>query len=376
MDREDQVAKSNKIKIMLSSRCDNTFPKKGGRKLSDIRVELKNEIEASEILGQKLFEVWINEDAPPSDATQDSWEVCLGEARDCDILIVITDGDAGWAKSGSHIGICHAEYKEGLDASRGKVHLVALPSIKPGKGEKGARDRRFQEYLSTQTPFRGGDVHTVEDLKERVFETVSSSMVTLTQRGVSAFTSSRYDRGQALDWSRLDFRQRKQAMEAVLLSTLEAQAGKQAAHGGIVVPLGGSDIAVVVHAIPAAFSVAAARELVGRPFLQDHERVHLLAKAQGPLHLIACHRGATEAQATSLLGFPDATVVSGSFGVFVADEVQKVQFVFLANCRDETQTRHTFQRFQEWLVQTGEGERLARRGASRAKIIKTVAGEM
>jgi len=87
---------------------------------------------------------------------------------------------------------------------------------------------------------------------------------------------------------------------------------------------------VIVHAIPAAFTVTSAREMVGRPFLRDLERTDLLKKAQGPLHLIACHRGATETQARAMLGFPDAIVVSDLFGIYVADEVQKVQFAFLA----------------------------------------------
>ena len=53
-------------------------------------------------------------------------------------------------------------------------------------------------------------------------------------------------------------------------------------------------------------------------------------------------------------GFPDATVVSAPFGVFVADNIQKVQFAFIVNCRDEANTRHGVQRFFEWLAQTGE----------------------
>ena len=108
----------------------------------------------------------------------------------------------------------------------------------------------------------------------------------------------------------------------------------------------------------------------------DHEHAHLLQDAHGPVHLIACHRGATETQATALLGFADATVVSGPFGVFVADDVQKVQFAFLANCRDASQTRHALQRFREWLDQTGEAQRLAKRAVSRARIVSVVAAEL
>jgi hypothetical protein len=47
----------------------------------------------------------------------------------------------------------------------------------------------------------------------------------------------------------------------------------------------------------------------------------------------------TESQASPLLGFPDATLVTPSFGVYIADNLQKMQLVLLANCRDECSTQ-------------------------------------
>lgn len=364
------------IKVMLSSQCIEAFPAGSETKLTDLRRDLKTEIESVEVLGRKVFEVWINEDAPPAEGTQDSWDTCLQAVRDCDVLIVLANGNAGWAAAEQDIGICHAEYMEGMRSAQAKVRLVALPKVADAKGSAGERNRRFQDYLARQTAFRGGEVKTVTDAKKRVFEAIADAVVSLTQRGVKAAASTRFDVGAALDWTRLDFRQRKMAMESTLQATLCGLKGANAVDGGVVVKLDGKDVAVVIHAIPASFSVAAARELVGRPFLEDHLRIQLLASAHGPLHLIACHRGATETQATSLLGFPDATVVSGPFGVFVADDVQKVQFAFLANCRDDSQTRHANQRFFEWLQQTGESARVASRAVSRARIVKVVAKEM
>lgn len=163
-------------------------------------------------------------------------------------------------------------------------------------------------------------------------------------------------------------------MEKVLLKAL-SDSGASVLEGAAITSFSGTDIAVIAHAMPAAFTVAAARELVGRPFLLDHQKTKVLKKAQGPLHIIACHRNATESQATSLLGFPDATVVSGPFGIYIADDIQKVQFVFLSNCRDETLTRHALQRFIEWLGQTGEVDNLVKRAYSRAKIVKVIATE-
>lgn len=57
-----------KVKIMISSRCNDTFPAAGGagsRTLSQIRAQLKREIESEKLFGREAFEVWINEDEPP-----------------------------------------------------------------------------------------------------------------------------------------------------------------------------------------------------------------------------------------------------------------------------------------------------------------------
>lgn len=83
-----------------------------------------------------------------------------------------------------------------------------------------------------------------------------------------------------------------------------------------------------------------------------------------------------DAMLTKLLGFPDATVVTPPFGVFVADNVQKIQFVFITNCRDEANTRHGLQRFFDWLTQTGEDVLLAQRAKARARIVRAVAKEL
>jgi len=114
--------------------------------------------------------------------------------------------------------------------------------------------------------------------------------------------------------------------------------------------------------VPAAMTVASAREMVGRPFLRDHELAGKMGgDIQGPVHVIACHKGVTENQAVSMLGYPDATIVTPAFGVYVADNVQKIQLILLANCRDESSTRYAVQRFFDWLVRSGEAKFLADR---------------
>ena len=95
----------------------------------------------------------------------------------------------------------------------------------------------------------------------------------------------------------------------------------------------------------------------------------------GLVHLIACHRGATESQSLKHLGFPHATVATTRSWVYVADEVQKVQIAFLANCRDETTSNLAIQGFFEWLAQVQEEMRLSARAAARSRIVRAIARE-
>ena len=240
--------------------------------------------------------------------------------------------------------------------------------------DAGHRNLRFQKEVSRQSLYRGGGVNDEAALKARVFEALHDAVVALAQAGVADAARGKYHSGAALDWSRLDFRARRNRMVAVVRESLRARPSSKEADGRIFVTLNGLEVLVEVHAIPAALTVGPAREMVGQPFLRDHELSGSLKKeVGGPLHVIACHRTATETQAAKLLGFPDATIVSAPFGVFVADPVQKVQFAFITNCRDEANTRHGVQRFFEWLRQTKEEANVAHRAKARAHIVRAVA---
>jgi hypothetical protein len=372
------MAASTKIRVMISSRCKDPFPHGSGDSptLTEIRKELKKEIEATEMFGKKAFEVWINEETPPKGGTWDSWEVCIEAVKDCDVLLVLSNGNAGWAKNPGEIGICHAELMTGLSQAAGKVWLISLGNVPVDETEQGQCNKRFQDYVSSQNLFRGGEVKTIDQLKQRVKEALHDAVITLVQRGVRESSKGRFHSGQALDWNRLDFAARQQEMLRVLREAILQRTNAKENSSNLFVRLSGTEILFVPHAIPAALGVATAKEMVGQPFLKDHNfDTALSRKRGGPVHLIGCHKTATESQATKLLGFPDATVVSAPFGVYVADNVQKVQFAFISNCRDEANTRHGVQRFFEWLEQTGEDALLAKRAKSRAKIVKTIAGE-
>lgn len=370
------MAKSTKLRVMISSKCISAYPRAKGRKLSEIRRDLKKEIEDIRVGGDQIFEVWINEEAPPQGGRWDSWDVCLQAVKGCDILLVISNGDAGWASTETEIGICHAELSTGLSVAPGKVRLIKLPDVSITNDAEGARNKRFQEFVQKQNLFRGGGINTEAELKKRVYEALADAVIALAQAGSADSARGKYHSGAALDWTRLSFAERRDQMVSVAKKALGASEPQLEINGPITVELADSKVLVEVNAIPAALSVGAAKEPVGQPFLRDHQLSrHLTEKGgvTGPLHIIACNKTATEAQAMKLLGFPDATVVSAPFGIFVADPVQMVQFAFIKDCRDDSTTRHGVQRFLEWLKQTGEDRNVARRAGHRARIVCAIA---
>lgn len=370
------MATSQKIKVMLSSRCNDLFSIGESTALTEVRRSLKNDIEAQRLFEFQPFKVWINENAEALDHSADSWDACLRQIRECDILIVLYNGNAGWAKTGEDIGICHAEYAEGLKTSPGKVRLIELPLCEPSADPaQEARNRRFTAFKDSASAFRGGTVTTLSELNKEVHKALFDAVLTQTRRGGEGAKAGRFDLGAALEWSRLDFAGRSAAMVRELQAVLAGRPGSTTTDESLVIQIGDMPVLAKIHAVPAAFSVAAAREPVGRPHLQDHLEVSLLGSVGGPLHFVACHRSVSETQATNLLGFPDATVISSPFGVYVADNVQKMQFVFLANCRDPSQTRLAAQRFWEWSEQAGESQYMADRAMARARIVTAIAKE-
>ncbi len=136
----------------------------------------------------------------------------------------------------------------------------------------------------------------------------------------------------------------------------------------------GRSVRMRLWAVPAGMGVATARERVGQPFLRDHEETEVVAGRQiGPVHLIACYQGVTEAQALRQLGFPDAMIVTTPFGVYVADGVQRVQMVFLKECRDAGNTVQRCDQLLRWLEGEGEDVLLADRAERRAAIVRAMA---
>lgn len=371
------------LTVMLSSRCTDTFLwDETQQPLADLRVAIKKAIEGIEFAGKQLFKVWIHED----EAGGHSWDRCMSVSRNCDIFLALYNGDAGWdgghgktERLGDYVGICHVEFDEAFHKSPDKVRAVRLLPL-ANSGRKSAKSRanaKFQQYFDRQK-LNSPEAETGEEAIQHAKASVIASMMKLARQGIGVSSKGSYYAGEALEWTRMDFDQRRKATIEVVAGLLAARSPSAERRKDIVIlPMsGGAKTAVRCDCVPASMSTAGAREMVGQPFLRDWQTMQDLPKSvAGPVHIIACHRGVTESQAIKQLGFPDAVVVSAPFGVYVADRVQCIQMVFIANCRDETSTRRGVQHFFHWLGEQQEEADLVARAASRRRICSVMAAE-
>ncbi|MFQ5606004.1 MAG: DUF4062 domain-containing protein [bacterium] len=367
------------IKVMISSRCNDEIELEGKpATYSDVRLRLKDEIESMTLTDAPLFEVWINEDSPPKDAADDLWEHCLAQVEECDILITLYNGDAGWAQQKGDVGICHAELQRALSTAPAKVRLINM-NLEQTEDEKSeAIHQNFQKYVKAQLLF-DKEITSADELPQVVRETLNETVIEMVQLGKREAKKGKYHLGEALDWSRLDFVSRKTQIEGVLRDNILKRDGSEntASTDAILFEINRQKVLALTHAVPASMSVAAARELVGRPFLKDHTHAELLAEdIAGPVHFIGCQKNVTETQAVNLLGQPDIVVINAPFGIYAIDIVYFIQVVFLSDCRDPSSTRHACQRFFDWLFQSREAPKMIDRAHRRKRIVQAIAEQV
>jgi hypothetical protein len=370
------MATSSKIKIMISSRCNDPFPlaSKPVVRLSDIRRQIKKKVEAERILGETPYEVWINEDAV-ADASQDSWEACMSQARDCDILVALFNGNAGWTGKDGTVGICHAEYQTAWEQAPGKTFAINISEPSAPTAPSSAADKLFQAYMERANRF----IASAKDgpaLEAQICRTIAKATVMLVQRGTKDTRRGSGYLGPSLEWNRLGYAERSNQMIAAARLSLAMSKSRKAETSDRICVRTISDkrILFALGAVPDSMSVTAAREMVGQPHLDDHLLAKRLAAIDGgPVHLVACHKAATAAQSQRMLGFPNATVVAAPFGIYVFDPVQAIQLVLVSGCGDEIATRHGIQKFLEWLDQSDQRELLVRGAQKRKAIVAALA---
>lgn len=363
------------INIMISSKNKSKFDNKI---LTAIRKDLKKFIENTKIFGEKIFEITINEDLESQEASKDTWKVCMEMVDKCDIFLCLYNGESGWSVDDGEIGICHDELRRAYNIDASKVFIVDIGIVVETKSldqKQIKRDQRFQKYVERLSTVNCSNIIDIETLKKCISKILVNNLIKYVTKEIVHQKEELSHRGEALDWNKLNFYKRSEKIKNVLLNSIEERANytpiKEDSHA---LKFEDENLLLKVHSIPASFSIGAAREMVGQPFLEEHKLINEIDDDFiGPVHIIGCHKAITESQAMKTLGFPDAMVLKTHFGVYVADNVQKIQMIFISNCIDTEHTRSGFQQMYLWLENTDEIKSLLNRARARKEIISKIA---
>lgn len=343
--------------------------------MRQLRDHLVKQITAVRLPGaeEQLFDVFVNEGSAALAGDGDVERHCREQIRKADIVLVLYNGSAGWASQGLE-GICQIELRAAMDTAPHKVRVVRLPLTR----KPTAADKSFRAYADAQHPFSSDrEYDTTADIAEQSLKALRTAIVTMvSERAREGSLRAARSHGDAFSWARMPMADRADAMRRAAVDALEQARGAEPVAQSdnlVAVPWSGPNLLFRVGAVPGAMSLPAARELVGQPFLYDHKLVKALEQRSGPVHLVVVQGGVTETQAAKQLGSPDATIVPTDFGVYVADEIQKVQMVFLSQCIDASSIYGRVQTMLNWLDATQEGDRLVLRAEQRSRIVSLLA---
>ena len=368
------------IKVMISSRVKAPLKGRQGVTIGKAAKEIAEQLGERSLFPDARFkqkplfefDLSLEDNARPADVSVDRH--CREMVADCDIVLALYNGEAGSELQTGADGICFVEMRTAMDFAPEKLVVVQLPF----RGRSRAADRRFRQWFDSQeiwrTPDEAGDVPAVVDAASHALRVAVARMV----RKAGTIRFGNFHVGAALEWTRMNYERRAEAMRDAVYRSLSPHGEELNLEGQDEMTLftigrGKKRVFTWIHAIPAAISEPHAREMVGQPYLNDHKLTKVMDGMPGPLHVVACARGITEAQAVRILGFPDATIITAPFGVFVADEVQKIQMAFLAQCRDEPSTHDAVSQFVSWLDRVGERDSILARGRLRSQLVTILA---
>jgi len=372
------------LEVMISSRC-RTMIRRDSSNSSESMTDLRRRAKAAlsttfRVSDDGLFDVWINEDERRQAASETWYSASEKRARRSEIVLVLFTGDSGSRLAGN-LGVCHAEFVSAMEDTPSKVRVIDL---RPAVVVPGDVDDAFVadvdgRSLITETAGTG------DEAVERLCGQALAAVQTLSHAGALDLRR-RSKSGSEIEWDRLSFDDRKVRMEATVAEALEQVLPESApvaspapAHGRAVTGrVGPRPVLFVCHGAPAGLSLATSREMVGQPFLRDHLYADLLDPKRrggmvGPVHVIASPQAVTESQARRLLGFPDATVVKDTWGIWVSDALQRIQLLLIDRCTSGSSTTARVQQAFSWLHTSGEEDTLASRAERRAGIVVAMA---
>ena len=96
-------------------------------------------------------------------------------------------------------------------------------------------------------------------------------------------------------------------------------------------------------------SVSEARNMIGRPFLQENKELETSKLKSGIIRFIAVYGNATAIQIKNLVGYPDLIVIKTTFGYYLWESNMHIQMFFLTKCINPQTIRTRFTEVSNWL---------------------------
>lgn len=355
----------NKLVVFISSRVQSTF---NGLdfpyRLTDLRLFLQNQLESQKFLGEHMIKVVINENSFDSDFSTNGFDNCLKAMRPSNIILILYNGEAGWSLDGN--GICHDEFLLAMQELPGMTYAINLSHFFTPSQDKREAEKNERFQLEIRDTFRHMEsiyAETVAVLETRVLcqvkryilDAIRKSLETrkLVDTGSSVF-------GPTLDWSKLSYPDR----QSVLLFELKKRFEKFPPFEGIL---------KTYNSIPDNMSVAEARNLIGRPFLYEHELLSLKnSEDKGVIHMVAVYGNATEVQVKNLVGYPDVTVIKTPFGFYLWEKSVSIQMFFLVRCINPSTLGTRTHQLIHWLKTSREEKLISDRARVRFYILNAI----
>jgi hypothetical protein len=335
--------------------------------LSDLRQFIREKLEEETLLNEKVFDVITNETSFRGDFSKGSFDNCLDTMRACNVIIIFYNKEAGWsAKDLATNGICHEEFLLAMNDFSGMTWAMDISSYftLPKKGKQKKKNDAFVHDFERNSPHHEAisDPKTVESLKNTILEQIQGYLLTAVQKSFETrkqevLVSNVY--GSTLDWSKLTYHERQAAMQTVLgpaFATIPAFEGVLKAY----------------HAVPDNMSVADARNMIGRPFIEEHELIKEKEEKSGVIHFVAVYGNATEIQVKNLVGYPDLVVIKGSFGFYLWEKNRHIQMFFIVKCINPAIIKRCLSQVTNWLRVSKEQEKIVVRAKARHSILTAI----
>lgn len=358
----------NKIKIFLSSKVKPIFEglDETDYDLGKLRMYIKEKLESQFFLGEKVIKVIMNEETFEQNFTKDAFDACLAAVEKSDLIIVLYNGDAGFApeRDRQANGICHEEYLKAVQDHPSMTFGINLSKYFKKTTFKSDQQRRNHAFKLDVESFErfieSPKGQTVLEIQDSILRLITGYVHESLERAFKAkreldVTNTVF--GKTLDWSKLTYSERNSEivdlLSSVFLNFLD-------------------DTIIKCHAIPDNMSVSDARNFIGRPFLREHKELEKARYKKGVVHVVGVYGSATEIQVKSLIGYPDLTAIRSSFGYYVWDQTTQIQMFFLTQCINPSTIRTRKQQIASWLKSSKELINVNKRAKARYNILDAI----